>query len=348
MRLPGTLVARAGTEDQALSPVFPAVPYVPRVGSLLNHRLYATWLRPAVTAACRAFRPDILLAAWAYPDACAAVRLAAPGGLPCVAIVQGTDVNDYLDYPVRRRIILKHLGLASAVISRSEALRTRLVSAGLPAERIKTIYNGVDTELFCPAPDRLAARRELGLADADVAVLFVGNLVRVKNPLAAVQAVAALRARPGGGRWRLLVMGDGPLRAEVEAAAAAVLGEGAVFAGSCPQARVARFMQAADVLCVPSRNEGIPNVIREAFACGLPVVATRVGGIPEVMVSQCGELTDRDDVEAMAAALDRVTAATSMRDECRRHALGFSWEETVRRYCELLAEVLSEANDAKR
>ncbi len=341
---PGSSAATACAGDAALAPVFPAVPYLPKVGAAVNHRLYARWLTPSVRRICQTQEPpDVLLTAWAYPDACAAVRLARAARLPCVAIAQGTDINDYLRYPLRRGIILRHLRQAAAVVTRSEALRQCLLAAGLPAARVRTIYNGVDTELFCPASDPGSARRELGLSEADVVVLFVGNFAPVKNPLLAVHAFAALRERFPSQRWRLLMVGAGPLHARARDASAS-LGSAVTLVGACPQAKVVRFMQVADVLCVPSCNEGVPNVIREALACGLPVVATRVGGIPEILTDpRVGELVEPGQPLALAEALARTVAHRPLREACRRQALAFSWDETVRRYHELLMEVVAGA-----
>ncbi len=328
-------------EDAALSPVFPSVPYLPKIGSAVNHRLYAAWMAPAVRAACQARRADVVLAAWAYPDGCAAVRLAASLGLPCVVVVQGSDVNEYLDWPVRRGVILRHLRRAAGVITRSEALRQRLLQAGLPEARVVTIPNGVDAALFAPSADRQALRREFGLQSGERVVLFVGNLVSVKNPLAAVDAVARLTQSTGAGSWRLVILGEGPLRGAVQDRVAAHPGLSATLAGVCAPAAVARWMQAADVLCVPSRNEGIPNVIREALACGLPVVASRVGGIPEVLAGPpCGHLVDSTDAAVLSAALQDVAAHDDWRDACRQHALRFTWDETIRAYGEVLGAAM--------
>jgi glycosyltransferase involved in cell wall biosynthesis len=258
-----------------------------------------------------------------------------------VVVAQGTDINDYLRYPLRRGIILRHLGRAAAVVTRSEALRRCLLAAGLPDTRVRTICNGVDTDLFRPAADRAALRRELGLNEADVAVLFVGNLLPVKNPVLAVEALAVLKERFPARHWRLLMVGAGPLRAKILERAGS-LGDAVTLAGVCPPAQVVRFMQAADVLCVPSHNEGIPNVIREALACGLPVAATRVGGIPEVLTDpRVGELVEPGQPTAMAEALARMVACGPQGEVCRRQALAFSWDETVRRYLDLFAEVQS-------
>ena len=133
------------------------------------------------------------------------------------------------------------------------------------------------------------------------------------------------------------------MRGEVEREVAARgLGGRVVLAGERPPTEVVRFMQAADVLAVPSRNEGIPNVIREAFACGLPVVATRVGGIPEVLDQPfLGRLVEWGREDAMARALGEVVAReTSEADRIREYAARFSWEETVAEYVRVLEAVV--------
>ncbi|MBT4814572.1 MAG: glycosyltransferase [Lentisphaerae bacterium] len=340
-RWPGSTSGTARSGDEELSPTFPVVPYVPRVGTLVNHRLYATWLAPSFRNVCAIQPPDVLLAAWAYPDACAALRLARTHDLPGVVIVQGTDINDYLTYPLRRRIILTHLAEASMVVTRSEALRGVLLAAGLPPAKVTTIYNGVDTDLFSPARDRVALRQELGIAPGDRVVLFVGNLVPVKNPSLAVEAVAALNALGDTRHWRLLVVGDGPLRSGLEATARGGLGDAVTFLGTRPQDDVCRFMQAADILCVPSRNEGVPNVIREALACGLPVAARRVGGVPELLTSaSLGELVSENTVEAMALALQRIDQRSPMAESCRHHAMSLSWDHAITQYCNVLHQAV--------
>ena len=98
-------------------------------------------------------------------------------------------------------------------------------------------------------------------------------------------------------------------------------------------------MQAADVLCVPSKQEGVPNVILEAFACGLRTVATRVGGIPEVLDKEfLGRLVPSADVDALAKALGQTLMESPDRDAILRHAAQFSWECTTERYMSVLEE----------
>jgi glycosyltransferase involved in cell wall biosynthesis len=96
-------------------------------------------------------------------------------------------------------------------------------------------------------------------------------------------------------------------------------------------------MQAADLLCLPSRNEGVPNVILEAFACGLPVVASRVGGIPEVHSGNAmGRLFESGKHAELCTALREVLLTPPDRQAIHRHALQFSWERAAGSYLEIL------------
>ena len=103
-----------------------------------------------------------MLRAWVYPDACALDLLSAELAAPLVAIAQGTNVHSYLHMPLRRHLIVQALSRAAATITRSRDLATRLREAGVPALKLRPIYNGVDTATFHPS-DPAALRRELGL-----------------------------------------------------------------------------------------------------------------------------------------------------------------------------------------
>ncbi len=106
----------------------------------------------------------------------------------------------------------------------------------------------------------------------------------IKNPLLLVTAFAELKKRLPDCKSPLIVIGGGPLVTKARCQADACgCSERLSLVGRRSPAEVARYLQAADVLCVPSANEGVPNVILEAFATALPVVAMRVGGIPEVL-----------------------------------------------------------------
>ncbi len=323
--------------DRAFDPLFVPALYVPKVGSLFNHRLAARALREPLRELQKRFAFDVVLSSWIYPDSCAISMLSRDLCFPFVAIAQGSDVHQYLRFPVRRRIIREALPRASAIITRSGELARLLAQIGIADEKLQTVYNGIDFERFRPG-DRVEARRALGLPLAEKIILAVGNLLPIKNPLLLVKAHALLCEDPGFAGTRLILVGAGPLSGDVRALAD-TLGHGAqvLLAGRQDAETVARHMQAADLLCLPSDNEGVPNVILEAFACGLPVVASRVGGIPEVQTGDfLGRLIAPGNAEALRDALRDVLQVTPDREAIHRHARQFSWEKTAERYEDLL------------
>lgn len=325
----------ARSEDAAFAPRFVPAPYLPRIGSRVNAGLMARALRPHL----RELREhiDVVLSSWIFPDSCAIAQLSRELGFPFVAIAQGSDVHQYLRVPARRAIIQRQLPVASAVITRSAELARLLGDAGLDPTKLHPIYNGIDFTSFHPA-DHEAARRDLGLPLDAPLVLFVGNLYAIKNPLLLIRAHAELRRRAGFENTRLVMIGGGPLAADA-AALAAQLGtsEGVIFAGRKNAAEVARHMQAADALCLPSENEGVPNVILEAFACGLPVVASDVGGIHEVHTgAHLGRLVPRGDEAALVDALASTLGSPLSRDRIAQHGASFTWQRTADAYDALL------------
>ena len=328
-------------EDRAVAPVFPFAWYVPKVGSRVNHLLMALALRAPLARLAREFHFDAVLAAWVYPDGCAVAELSRLMGFPFAVVAQGLDVYDYLKIPARRRIITRLMARSGAVITRSQRLARLLGEAGVPPGLTHVIYNGVNTDVFRPG-DLLAARRELGWPAESKTVLYVGELLPVKNPLLLVDAFAQLQRRLP--EAQLVMVGDGTLRS-VARARAQELGVSAkvLFLGLRPEREVAGFMRAADVLCIPSRNEGVPNVMLEAFASGLPVVATRVGGIPEILDQDyLGALVEPGNAPALADALFATLAVPRRRDEILARAQRHSWPDTAGAYLALLERAVGQ------
>ena len=199
----------------------------------------------------------------------------------------------------------------------------------VPPKRITQIYNGVDVEAFHPSPDGREGMDPY--RDARYFVVgTVGRLQPVKDQVTLVRAMIELwRSDESARRWlRLALVGDGPLRAEAEEL---LRRENAVdyawFAGARDD--VPSMMRGLDLFVLPSRAEGISNTLLEAMASGLPVVATRVGGNPELMEEgRTGMLVPPMDPQAMAAAIGRYY---SNREMARRQG-AFAREIAVRRF----------------
>jgi len=324
-------------QDAKFAPRYVATPYIPKIGSRWNHRLMARALRGPIREMRRQFAFDVVLSSWIFPDSCAVAELSQELDFPFAAIAQGSDVHQYLQMPARREIITRLLPRASAIITRSGELTRLLADAGLPRERLHPVYNGVDLDLFQPG-DKAAARRELGLPVNAPIILFVGNFYGIKNPLIPPTALANLSTVSFKTPPVLVMVGGGNMEPQVRHLIERLsIKDRVLFAGRTDAAGVARYMQAADALCLPSQNEGVPNVILEAFACGLPVIASRVGGIPEVHPGDdFGRLVSPAEPATFAAAFQEVLLAPPPAERMRNHALQFSWTRTAAACHELL------------
>lgn len=262
----------------------------------------------------------ILDAHYLYPDGVAAASIAEELSLPYVLSARGSDVHVLARNPSVLGQIRQAIRGAQAVIAVSGDLARRLTSlAGLPAGTVRVVRNGVDLQRFSPG-DRMQARRTLHLSQARKLILGVGRLVPGKGFL---RAARALERIPDAD---LVLVGDGPERRRIEAAAP---GRCHVL-GALPPDRVAEAYRAADVLVLPSQREGWPNVINEALASGLPVVATSVGGIPEILTDPAvGALVPFGQPDALAAALRRFLDTPPTADRVRAFAERYSWDEPV-------------------
>jgi glycosyltransferase involved in cell wall biosynthesis len=190
---------------------------------------------------------------------------------------------------------------ADRIVVNAEMLRP----SGRAGERTDVIPSGVDTDRFAPSSTRAAAKASLGLTAERPLIGTVGRLEPRKGTSTLLAALAVLRA---GGRHdaALVVVGDGPLRAEL-AADAERLGVASHVQLLGDRSDVRDVLEALDVFVLPSRTEGMSNALLEGMAMALPVVATAVGGTPEVIADgKSGLLVPADDPKAMAAAIARL------------------------------------------
>jgi sugar transferase (PEP-CTERM/EpsH1 system associated) len=209
--------------------------------------------------------------------------------------------------------------LSSRIIVPSEASKQLVMQTEkIPAGAISVLYNGVDTNRFAPPSTqaRADARREFGIEDYDLLVGVVGRLSPEKGGVDNLIR-AAYRLREQHRNVRLLIVGDGPVRGELEKLDAelreANAGEGSpvIFAGA--RQDIPRLLGAMDMFVLPSLNEALPIVILEAMAVGLPAIATRVGGVPEIVQDGAtGLLVAPGDEDALLDALSRLAADNAL------------------------------------
>lgn len=298
---PRSYLFRAADESQPVpgcSVDYVDYPALPVLSRPFNGQLCAR----ALDKPLRTFAPDVVLSYWLYPDAYGAMLAARKAGVPLVAGARGSDLR--VRDAISRRLTRPVVQSAQRLLVVSEDLgRVATQEYGARADRIRVIPNGCDASLFHPG-DRRAARDAFGLAhDAEV-ILYVGRLVAEKGLLELLDACRTLSAtRPD---LRLVLVGEGPLQGELSARIAADASLQVRLAGAQPPVEVARWMAASNLVTLPSYSEGHPNVLVEALACGRPVVATAVGGIPEVVDASSGVLVPVRDVPALASGLAQV------------------------------------------
>ena len=310
--------------------------FVPRLAAT-SGVLYAASLLGPVLA--QRGSVDVVLGTWAYPDGFAAVLLAERLGVPAVIKLHGSDINVVAKLPGPRRALRWALPRAAQIVAVSRPLARDVEDLGVDASRVSIVRNGVDTKLFCPR-DRSEARRALGIDERGKLIAYVGRLEREKGVLDLIEAYGRMgRARRG---VTLALIGEGSLHDACHALAHK-LGIQVRLTGGVPLADVPTWLAASDVLALPSWNEGTPNVVLEALACGRRVVATRVGGIPDVVESpELGALVPPREPAALAEAL--IVALRTSYDEARivRLCEPQSWAESAARLHAVLAAACAE------
>jgi len=250
----------------------------------------------------RSLRPDIVHSRnWSCVDAIIGARLA---GVPIVIHSEhGREASDPEGRDRVRRLgrrVLSPMVDQFVTVSRDLA-RWLVEDVGLPRRKVLPICNGVDTYRFCPG-GRQVARATLGIGPERIVIGTVGRLDPVKDQAGLLRAFSRIADDP---RALLLIAGEGPCRAELEATVSALGLDGRVrLLGERDD--VPHVLAAMDVFVLCSIGEGISNTILEAMATGLPVVATRVGGNPELVVDgNTGFLVVPRSPAALAAPLRR-------------------------------------------
>jgi len=334
----GRAAMRPRAMDLCFSPEFFWTPYLPKVGGI-NHRLFGVALSKAIASLPQDFHPEAILAPWLFPDACAVSLQAAKMNIPVVAVAQGSDAHQYLDMSMRRKAILAMSKRVRAIVTRSRDLENRLISKGAPQGAVQTIYNGVDVHTFRPILQAVA-REALDLPANDQLLLFVGNFLPVKGLDLLLQSAALVMAQSSR-TVRLALIGGGPLEGHLKSQVEALgISNNVLFLGRQGSSEVARWMQAADAVCLTSHNEGVPNVVLESLSSGRVPLCTDVGGIAEIVEPILGRrfLVQSRDADAYAAAI--LDVLENPPDPAGLHSAmqAFSWENCARQYMSLLSK----------
>ena len=223
-----------------------------------------------------------IFSTWLYPDSWAASVLAKRLQLPLYVKVHGSDVNCLDPRTFTGKKALETVSRAQKTFCVSQALKEKLVELDAAPERLELLYNGIDHACFKLA-DWSSVCRQLKVSPDRQRILFVGNIKGTKGVFDLLDAFLPLAGDSKYSQVDLVYVGSGGDLEELKGQVSAYgLEQRVSFMAPVAAVGVAMWMNAASLLCLPSHMEGVPNVILEALCCDLPVVATNVGGVPEI------------------------------------------------------------------
>jgi glycosyltransferase involved in cell wall biosynthesis len=332
----------ARMEDGPIEVLYPRWIHLPFGAALHAILLCAEILIPVRRLHSR-FAFELIDAHFACPTGIAAGLLARAVGVPFLVTLRGNETL-YAKRFLCRLLMRRELRRAARVICVSDRLRDFAISLGVESAKAITIPNGIDTERFRPH-DRAQSRREMGLPQKGRIVLTAGGLIERKGHHRVIRALDELRRE--GLEAHLAIAGaaarEGHYEAEIRGLVAKLGMESTVtFLGAVKPERMPVAMSAADVFCLASTREGWPNVVHEAMACGTPVVATDVGGVPDMIPSaEYGVIIPIDDAVALRDALRQALTKSWDCEAIARLARARSWEKVGLEVVEQMQAVLA-------
>jgi glycosyltransferase involved in cell wall biosynthesis len=319
---------------------------LPRYGKFLDGVLCFLSLIPFVLRLRGRFPFEVIDAHFAFPDGLAGVLLGRLFRCGVVVTLRGS-IPRLSRYRLHRPQLRWTLTRAQRVVAVADYLRRVAIGLGIGDREIRVIPNGVDRDAFVPE-DRAQARRDCGLPAEGPILVTVGALYGWKGQHMVIEALPMIRER----HPRVLYVMVGGTRPDDRAYVPALRKRVATlgleahvrFAGSQPHGELGRWFNAADLSVLASRSEGCPNVVLESMACGVPVVATDVGGIPELIRDgRDGALVPYGDLRALADALLHVLAQRWDREALVGRARQFDWNDAAEQALEEL-ELALKAN----
>ena len=302
----------------------------PKIGMTLYGLFLCLSVLPHLKRIQKTFDFDLIDSHFVYPDGFAAVLLGKILKKPVTISARGSDVNVYKELRVIPHLLRYALNRADRVVAVSQALASTMEGLGIPKEKIVVIPNGVDCAKFF-RESQYEARKRVGLRPGK-ALLSIGHMTRNKGFDLLLHALKILIDRRKDADLHLTIIGKGTMQRELEQIIASLaLRERVRFVGALPHDQLRAWYSAADVFCLASDQEGWPNVVVESLACGTPVVATKAGGIPEIVYSHhLGILTERTPhalAEGIEEALDRAWDREAIAREAQNH----QWSQVAQR-----------------
>ncbi|MBI5678389.1 MAG: glycosyltransferase family 4 protein [Planctomycetes bacterium] len=293
---------------------------------------------PLVARLRRKFCFDFIHAHMACPAGFAAILLGIIFRKPVIVTAHGSDIHSFPKHFFLKQLVIFTLKRATMVVAVSHSLKDLILKMVNIQNKLFIIRNGSRPEVFFPIY-KTNSRERLSLPINKKIILFIGSLIPRKGVDVLLRAFACMNKKD----VILLLIGKGDSEPELKALTKELHIETQVyFIGSKKHDEIPLWLNACDVFCLPSHHEGFPTVIVEALACGRPVVATKVDGVPEAITNNTiGMLVEPNNTEELAAALNKALEKEWDYQAIAEYGKRFSWDTIAEEYTELYKNVVS-------
>ncbi len=316
----------------------PSFFYIPGILKSSDGWFYARGLRKWLAEFCRMWKPDVLDAHFVWPDGVGVSLLARELKIPYAITLRG-KIYPCLEVPSQKRQCADALQHAAVVISVSSPMAEEARKLGAAADRIHVIPNGVNREMFYPM-EKSACRKALGLEQGGRLIVTMAHLGPRKGHREVIKALSQLPEDV-----RLVIVGgdmEGGKneRSLRELISSLRLEKRVLLTGSQPYEKIPLYCNAADAGVLASYREGCPNAVLESLACGRPVVATRVGAVPDLIVNEeAGRIVPVRDIPALAGAIADVLSVLPSSEAVSGSPSVKSWDEAAEDVYEIFQKI---------